>query len=168
MRKNFVWSTQLNRALSATINNGVLGESYKQHVSNTCPPLSTGDKVPPLSLSNLGTLFLVGMSTGVLLSLCKLLPLIYNRQRPSLPLRSVISNSGSDNIVSRPPEGTEMLRSIITSSRLNLFTHSLATTNIFQPSIATKEASLKDFTFADGTGPLATPRERPSKFYYVT
>ena len=89
MRKNSPWLTEINRAMSSVINNGLVTKSYTHHLNQRCPPWSAGENVKPLTLSNLGSLFAVAAIAAVVLSGVKLYLLYSKRQRPKFPMRSL-------------------------------------------------------------------------------
>lgn len=99
MRKNSPLLAEINRALSTSINNGVVTKAYRKHLRPKCPPFEALDKEIPLTLANLGSLFGVGLLTAFVLAILKTLSMIPQWNRPKLPLRSV----GADQVLSRPP-----------------------------------------------------------------
>ena len=91
MRKNSPWLNEINLALSAVINNGIVLKSYAHHTGNQCPPLTKGESVSALTLSNFGSLFAIVVVVAVILTALKLYFYSEKRQRPSLPMRSLAS-----------------------------------------------------------------------------
>ena len=125
LRKNSSWSIPINRALNTAIDNGVVSKSYREHLVYSCLDSSQDDQdsVKPLGLSNLGILFIISMVTALFLSIVKIWPIIQNRNRPRLPLRSL----SADDVISRPPP----LRSSFSSStRLSIVSSSFSSPGI--------------------------------------
>ena len=84
--------------MTAAVESDFVDNSYQRHIQHNvrCPPFSQGDKVKPLTLSNLGSLFVVVFLISLILSCVKIYSRVKRRKRPKLPMRP-ISNSGSQD-----------------------------------------------------------------------
>ena len=90
MKKNSSWADKINRMINIALLNGVLTNSYENHLQFNCPAQQNdNNSIRALSLKNLGGIFtfvLVASIFPIPLKTCRRLT---TRKRPKFPLRSL-------------------------------------------------------------------------------
>lgn len=85
VQKNSLWLSRINSAISVAINIGVVSKSYHHHLNRVCPAAKRAEKLS-LTLENLGILFIVATFVAIVLSILKVGPRFFERNRPRLPM----------------------------------------------------------------------------------